>query len=83
MWAKHLLIAVFAGYSLAGDGSKGRPQRSDFANGNGRESAHRRHPTSSHTACWMTTGGKRWRRYEISAIATAYPRPHPPASQLP
>ena len=25
------------------------------------------------TACWMITGGKRWRRYDISAITTAYP----------
>jgi thioredoxin reductase (NADPH) len=28
----------------------------------------------------MTTGGKRWRRYEISAIASAYLRPRSRAS---
>src|SRR4029077_11426324 len=32
--------------------------------------------------CWMTTGGKRWRRYEISTIAPAYPRPFSPAIGL-
>jgi len=31
----------------------------------------------------MTTCGKRWRRYEISAIATAYPRPLSPALGYP
>jgi hypothetical protein len=36
----------------------------------------------SHTACWMTTGGKRWRRYEISAIEPAYRRRLSPAISL-
>jgi hypothetical protein len=31
----------------------------------------------------MITGGKRWRRYEISAIAPAYPQPVSPASGYP
>src|SRR5690348_11489698 len=31
----------------------------------------------------MITGGKRWRRYEISAIAPAYPQPVSPASSYP
>jgi hypothetical protein len=44
--------------------------------------AQREAQVEPHTACWMTTGGKRWRRYEISTIAPAYPRPHSPASQL-
>jgi hypothetical protein len=34
-----------------------------------------REPQIEQTACWMITGGTRWRRYEISAIASAYPQP--------
>jgi hypothetical protein len=34
------------------------------------------------TACWMTTGGKRWRRSEISAVALAYPRTSLPSQPV-
>jgi hypothetical protein len=39
--------------------------------------------TQIEPACWMTTGGKRWRRYEISAITSEYLRPRSRAGRLP